>query len=290
MLRERGRDGGRAEPDDRALRGAGLADPRLAHELPVLRPGRAEPATVERLLAAAIVVRTFDALPNHIRITLGTAGRQRPRAGGAGRRRRAGAHAVAGGRTATVERRTKETQIACSVDLDGTGAARITTGIGFLDHMLTALALHSMTDIDLTCTGDLWVDPHHTVEDVAIALGQGDRRRARRPRRHRPLRRRPGAARRGARARHRRPRRPRVLAGRARAAGPADRRAAGPARPPLRRLAVAQRADGDPPRGRRRDDHHVVEAAFKALALALREACAADARRADALPSTKGAV
>ena len=78
--------------------------------------------------------------------------------------------------------------------------------------MLTALAFHSLTDLRLTCTGDLWVDEHHTVEDVAIALGQALDARARRPRRHRPLRRRAGAAGRGALPRHRRPGRPRVHA------------------------------------------------------------------------------
>src|SRR4029077_1435457 len=76
------------------------------------------------------------------------------------------------GRVASVARRTKETQIECTVAVDGSGTARVTTGIGFFDHMLTALAFHSLFDLDLSCTGDLWVDEHHTVEDVALALGQ----------------------------------------------------------------------------------------------------------------------
>src|SRR5262249_5549586 len=75
-------------------------------------------------------------------------------------------------RTATVERRTNETEILCQVALDGSGRAAVTTGIGMLDHMLGALAAHSLLDLDLTCAGDLWVDEHHTVEDTAIVLGQ----------------------------------------------------------------------------------------------------------------------
>ncbi|RMH25715.1 MAG: imidazoleglycerol-phosphate dehydratase HisB [Planctomycetota bacterium] len=74
-------------------------------------------------------------------------------------------------RTATVERSTAETTIACTVNLDGTGTAEVSTGIGFLDHMLTALARHSRIDIALRCTGDLEVDDHHTAEDCALALG-----------------------------------------------------------------------------------------------------------------------
>lgn len=74
-------------------------------------------------------------------------------------------------RTATVERSTAETNIECSVNLDGTGTAQVSTGIGFLDHMLTALARHSRIDITLRCTGDLQVDDHHTAEDCALALG-----------------------------------------------------------------------------------------------------------------------
>jgi len=74
-------------------------------------------------------------------------------------------------RTATVRRTTSETSIALSVDLDGTGAASIRTGIGFFDHMLTLLAAHALIDITVDCTGDLHVDGHHTVEDVGRAFG-----------------------------------------------------------------------------------------------------------------------
>jgi imidazoleglycerol phosphate dehydratase HisB len=75
-------------------------------------------------------------------------------------------------RTATITRATRETTITCTVNLDGTGEARIATGIGFLDHMLTALSKHSGIDIDLACTGDLHIDDHHTAEDCALTIGQ----------------------------------------------------------------------------------------------------------------------
>lgn len=75
-------------------------------------------------------------------------------------------------RTATVVRKTAETDIALTLCLDGTGKGEISTGCGFLDHMLTLLARHGRFDLTLTCRGDTWVDDHHTVEDVGIALGK----------------------------------------------------------------------------------------------------------------------
>ena len=75
-------------------------------------------------------------------------------------------------RRAEIDRTTKETTIRAAVDLDGTGAARISTGIGFLDHMLEQLARHGLIDIELDAKGDLHIDQHHTVEDTAIVLGQ----------------------------------------------------------------------------------------------------------------------
>jgi len=75
-------------------------------------------------------------------------------------------------RTATVKRSTKETTIEVTVDLDGSGKSDISTGLGFLDHMFTALSKHSLIDITLHCKGDLEVDDHHTAEDCALALGQ----------------------------------------------------------------------------------------------------------------------
>lgn len=68
-------------------------------------------------------------------------------------------------------RETRETKIAVSVDLDGNGTAAIATGVGFYDHLLTSLAHHSLIDIEVTAAGDLEIDEHHTVEDVALALG-----------------------------------------------------------------------------------------------------------------------
>ena len=75
-------------------------------------------------------------------------------------------------RQATISRKTKETEITATVDLDGTGAYDIQTGIGFLDHMLEQLARHSLIDITLTAKGDLHIDHHHTTEDSGIVLGQ----------------------------------------------------------------------------------------------------------------------
>ncbi len=75
------------------------------------------------------------------------------------------------GRTAVVERNTSETKIRISLDLDGKGNARIDTGIGFFDHMLTSFAKHSLIDLEVKTEGDLRVDGHHSVEDTGIVLG-----------------------------------------------------------------------------------------------------------------------
>ena len=75
-------------------------------------------------------------------------------------------------RKASVKRTTKETDVEVAVDLDGTGASSIATGIGFLDHMLDLLARHSRIDLTVKAKGDLHIDQHHTTEDVGIALGQ----------------------------------------------------------------------------------------------------------------------
>ena len=74
-------------------------------------------------------------------------------------------------RTATVTRNTRETQITLTIDLDGTGRADLHTGIGFFDHMLDGFARHGLFDVSVTCRGDLDVDCHHTIEDIGIALG-----------------------------------------------------------------------------------------------------------------------
>ena len=75
-------------------------------------------------------------------------------------------------RTAEINRQTNETRVALSLDLDGTGAASVKTGVGFLDHMLDLLARHSLVDLTVDAAGDLHVDAHHTAEDVGIVLGQ----------------------------------------------------------------------------------------------------------------------
>ena len=74
-------------------------------------------------------------------------------------------------RTATIQRDTKETRIRVSVDLDGTGAAKLSTGIGFFDHMLDQIARHGLIDLEIEAQGDLHIDGHHTVEDVGITFG-----------------------------------------------------------------------------------------------------------------------
>ena len=89
-------------------------------------------------------------------------------------------------RRATIERRTNETEVTATVTLDGSGRCDVSTGIGFLDHMLAQLARHSLIDLDLKTAGDLHIDGHHTTEDTAIVLGQaigqalGERRGIRR--------------------------------------------------------------------------------------------------------------
>jgi imidazoleglycerol-phosphate dehydratase len=80
--------------------------------------------------------------------------------------------AAAGERTAAVTRHTAETRIDVRVNLDGTGRAKLATGIGFFDHMLDQIARHGLIDLDIDCQGDLHIDGHHTVEDVGITLGQ----------------------------------------------------------------------------------------------------------------------
>ena len=89
-------------------------------------------------------------------------------------------------RQATISRKTNETQVSVTVNVDGTGANRISTGVGFFDHMLTALSRHALVDLTVAAKGDLHIDDHHTVEDVGIVLGQalrqalGDKRGIRR--------------------------------------------------------------------------------------------------------------
>ena len=78
-------------------------------------------------------------------------------------------------RRATVERKTNETDISVTIDLDGSGACDVETGVGFFDHMLSALGRHSLCDLTVRAKGDTWVDDHHTGEDVGIVIGQAIR-------------------------------------------------------------------------------------------------------------------
>lgn len=193
-------------------------------------------------------------------------------------------------RTAEICRTTRETEVRSSINLDGAGEVSVGTGLGFLDHMLTALATHARFDLDLKCAGDLEVDDHHTLEDCAIVLGEafdsalGDKRGIRRF---------------------------------ASAFAPLDESLARVV------LDVSGRPSACVDLGLRRDtigavacenishfftsfamsarvtlhvdvlrgenDHHRAEAAFKALALAMREAIAIDGA-SDRVPSTKGVL
>lgn len=194
-------------------------------------------------------------------------------------------------REATVERNTTETQIRVRVALDGKGTAAISTGVGFLDHMLEQLARHSLIDLEVEAKGDLHIDAHHTTEDVGIAIGQavakalGERR---------------GINRYG------------------HAYLPMDEA--------LTRVAIdlsnrpwlvwkvemprAKLGDMDTELFREwfqafaqhagatlhvetlygENTHHIVESCFKGLARALRQAVETDPRRSDAVPSTKGVL
>lgn len=191
-------------------------------------------------------------------------------------------------RTARVERRTGETEISLELLLDGDGTAEIETGLGFLDHMLTALAKHGRFDLQLECEGDLEVDDHHTAEDCALALGAafdqalGERRGIRRfGHAYAPL--------------------DEALArvvvdfsGRPSAhvdLGFRRDRIGDIATENLTHffvsLAAAARLTLHVDVLKGDNDHHRAEAAFKALALALRQAVARDG---DAIPSTKGVL
>jgi imidazoleglycerol-phosphate dehydratase len=194
-------------------------------------------------------------------------------------------------RTAVVTRKTHETDIAVEVNLDGTGIYRVSTGIGFLDHMLEQLSRHSLIDLDATVKGDLHVDQHHTTEDSAIAIGEavnkalGDRR---------------GITRFGT------------------AYAPMDETLTRVALDISGRPFLVWKASFTTPRLGEMDselfqhwfhafsgaagitlhvenlygenNHHIIESCFKALARALRQAIEIDPRKADSVPSTKGTL
>jgi imidazoleglycerol-phosphate dehydratase len=194
-------------------------------------------------------------------------------------------------RTGKVERRTKETEIAVAVDLDGTGEYTVSTGIGFLDHMLEQLSRHSLIDLDVEAKGDLHIDFHHTTEDTGIAIGEavaealGDRRGIRRY----------GSA---------------II--------PMDETCTRVSLDISNRPYLIWKVDFTKPKLGDMDtelfkewfqafaqsagitlhvenmygenNHHIVESCFKALARALREATEIDPRKSDAVPSTKGTL
>jgi imidazoleglycerol-phosphate dehydratase len=191
-------------------------------------------------------------------------------------------------RTAEISRTTSETEIALSLALDGTGGGTRATGIGFLDHLLDAIARHGRLNLDVRATGDLQTGPHHTVEDTGLVLGQAlDQALADRA----------GIARFGEAV---------VPMDEARASaaidvsgrplavfeGPWPERAVGDLEPDLpqeflRAVASAAKLTLHVRVESGGNDHHVIEAAFKAFALALRRAVALDATETG-VPSTKG--
>lgn len=190
-------------------------------------------------------------------------------------------------RTATVHRGTKETDVRVTLRLDGSGTTAIATGVGFYDHLLTSLAHHGLFDLEITADGDLHVDEHHTVEDVALVLGSafaaalGDRAGITRfGDAHVPMDESVASA---------------VLdiGGRPYAVIDLPFRGERAGQLPLQLVEHALEAFARTAgatlhvRGTGRNDHHLAEAAFKALGRALRVACEPDPRRTG-VASTKG--
>ncbi len=186
-------------------------------------------------------------------------------------------------------RATQETEVTVALRLDGSGESKIATGIGFLDHLLTALARHARFDLELSCEGDLQIDDHHTAEDCALALGAaldkalGERRGIRRfGSAHAPL---DEAL---ARAVVDLSGRPWADVGLGLTRERLGELSCENIAHVVRSLAIAARASIHLDVLKGENDHHRAEAAFKALALALREAVALDG--SDQVPSTKGAL
>jgi imidazoleglycerol-phosphate dehydratase len=194
-------------------------------------------------------------------------------------------------RTADISRQTNETQIEIKLDLDGTGKHDISTGVGFLDHMLTHLAVHGLFDLTVQAKGDLHIDAHHTVEDVALVLGQafdkalGDRK---------------GIIRMGDCFAPMDETLAHVavdLSGRPYAVVQAEWHTPYVGNIPatlfphfFESFAVTARCNLHARVLYGRDDHHQAEALFKALARALDIATQIDPRRAESIPSTKGTL
>jgi len=194
-------------------------------------------------------------------------------------------------RNASVERATKETSIAVAVELDGTGAYDVSTGIGFLDHMLEQLSRHSLIDLTVKAKGDLHIDFHHTTEDVGIAIGEAV---------NKALGERKGIRRFGA------------------ALSPMDETLTRVVLDASNRPYLVWKVEFRRPKLGDMDtelfkewfqafaqaagvtlhienlygenNHHIVESCFKGLARSLRQAIEIDTRRADEVPSTKGVL
>ena len=197
--------------------------------------------------------------------------------------------AAADPRRASVARRTRETNVTVSLGLDGTGIADIATGVGFYDHLLNSLAHHGLFDLEIRASGDLHIDEHHTVEDVALVLGSafaealGDRSGIRRFG--------DGSV----------PMDESVatavidVGGRPYAVIDLPFRGERAGQLPLQLIEHALEAFARTAgatlhvRGTGRNDHHLAEAAFKALGRALRDACEPDPRRTG-VASTKGSL
>ena len=194
-------------------------------------------------------------------------------------------------RQATAERKTNETNIKISLNLDGSGNHSIQTGIGFFDHMLIQLAVHGLFDIEITAKGDLEVDRHHTVEDVALTLGQAF---------DQALGNREGIRRMGQAAVPMDEALCEVivdLSGRPYLVFQADWLAPSVGDIPVTMvehffysLSMTLKANIHAIIHYGRDDHHRAEGLFKALARSLSEAAEIDSRRVGAVPSSKGVL
>ncbi len=194
-------------------------------------------------------------------------------------------------RSAKITRKTAETDITVELSLDGTGAYDNDTGVGFFDHMLDQLARHALFDLKIAATGDLHIDDHHTVEDVGIALGQalsqalGDKRGIRRYGAcHLPM---DDAQVRAALDLSGRPYLVWNVAFPTAQIGKFDTELV---REFFQALATHGGITLHVDRLHGLNSHHIAEAAFKAVARALRDAVEIDPRKADAVPSTKGTL
>lgn len=194
-------------------------------------------------------------------------------------------------RSATIQRKTNETDITVTVNLDGAGRHTIATGVGFLDHMLTHIAVHGLFDLEIQAVGDLHIDAHHTIEDTALVLGQafaqalGDKK---------------GIVRAGSAYMPMDEALAFVavdLSGRPYAVVDAEWHTPTMGQYPtalvphfVESLAATLKANIHARVLYGRDDHHQAEALFKALARALDAATQLDPRRAGSVPSTKGSL